>query len=83
MAEKPKLVRREVEILEHALKGGSDWVYRNYFAADMTTLDGLTCAALVEEGLMVRRPNADKDGLVYFHVTQAGAEAVGLHLPHD
>ena len=82
MVEQDQLTRREREILEHSLKGGSDRVFRNYFAADMATLDGLTCASLHRQGLMVRRPSADKDGLVYFHVTQAGAEAVGLRLPH-
>ena len=84
MAEKPELMRREREILEHTLKGGSDRVYRNYFAAETDTLDGLTCLTLVNEGLMVKgRRLSDNIEFFYFHATEAGAEAVGLHLPHE
>ena len=81
--------RREVEpgerfILEHTLKGGSDRVYRNYFAADLATEDGLVCLSLMEQGLMVKgRRLSDNIEFFYFHATQAGAEAVGLHLPHE
>lgn len=79
--------RREVEpgerdILVHSLKGSSNRVFRNYFAADLATEDGLVCLSLVKQGLMVRHvESAKQPGLVYFHVTQAGAEAVGLQLP--
>ncbi len=82
MAERHELEFGEREILEHSLKGGSNRVFRNYFAVDLSTGDGYVCLNLVRKGFMVRHvESAKQPGLVYFHVTQAGAEAVGLQLP--
>ena len=82
MAEEPELVPREREILEFSLNGGRKRVYRNYFAADLASLDGLTCTDLVQRGFMVRgRRLSEEVELFYFHVTEAGAKAVGLPLP--
>ena len=51
MAERREVEFGEREILEHSLKGGSNRVFRNYFAADLATEDGLVCLSLVEQGL--------------------------------
>jgi|GEM_PF-1482220 len=69
-------------VLIHTLTGSSQngEVYRNYFAACEGHHDMQALTELVASGLM-RRGNAyDKDGH-YYHCTQAGAEAVSLHLP--
>ncbi len=82
MAEQQQLLMNEQQVIEHSLTGGLKKVYRNYFVADLATEDGQTCLKLVKKGLMVRHvESAKQTGLVYFHVTQAGAEAVGLQLP--
>ena len=83
MVEPREIEPGEREILEHSLKGGSNRVYRNYFAADPASEDGLVCLSLVEQGLMERAKGGYEaiDGLVYFYVTKAGAETVGLKLP--
>ena len=84
MAESAELVPLARQILKYSLTGGQNRVHRNHFAADLGTTDGLMCVKLVEQGLMVAKGKTEgMGGLVMFHVTQAGAEAVGLHLPHE
>lgn len=72
--------RAEREILEHSLgiqkiggkktKGG----YRNYFAASPGSPDYELCVGLADKGLMRQRPSTE--GLVYFHVTDAGKKDI-------
>lgn len=69
------ITEREREILEHAL--GLDRcreAYRNRYTAARGSEDLLVCVALVGKGLLVEF--AASDGLVTFHVTDAGRAAL-------
>jgi hypothetical protein len=64
----------QIEQMKHSLDGSSgsgDW-YRNYYADDPDDLD---MCALVEMGMM-KRGRMIPGGLQYFHVTDAGKQAV-------
>lgn len=65
--------------IKHALgiNGGRKTPYRNHYAAEPEDANMLK---LVAAGLM-RRGRAIPGGLTYFHVTEAGAAAVGSKLP--
>jgi hypothetical protein len=75
-----ELTEEDADDIKHSLMGGQrKHVYRNHYAAcfvDFPRFD-----ALVERGLM-RKGVSLTYGRVY-HVTEAGAAAVGLHLPRD
>ncbi len=77
------LTHEEREVLTHALTGGRGKVYRNYYAVAAGSTYGQICRDLVLRGLMSA---TEGDGwgepmFRYYMVTQAGAHAVGLHLP--
>lgn len=64
----------QLEQMKHALDGSDrkgDW-YRNYYADDP---DDPSMSALVEMGMM-RRGRMIPGGSQYFHVTDAGKQAV-------
>lgn len=81
----PTLTEGEKHVLVHSLTGSGDGeVYRNYFAAerghhDMPHLQRLLALGLMTKG---RSYSEDHQGY-YYHCTEAGAAAVGLHLPKD
>lgn len=69
------------KLLRHSLTGGNDVApYRNYYAASRGHHSEDILLALVERGLMERGHTWGTDG-AYYHVTEAGAAAIGLHLP--
>ncbi len=65
--------------MRHALTGGTLEVYRNHFAAEPGHDDMPAIERLVHLKLM-RKGRADGD-MSYYHCTNLGAAAVGLHLP--
>jgi hypothetical protein len=79
----PELTERERGVLRHALTGGRDTPpYRNHFAASEGHADMPTLRALVARGLMTERKSSVTPDTL-FHCTEAGAKAVGLHLPYE
>lgn len=80
-----ELTKQDRHVLIHTLTGSNTDgnVYRNYFAAGPGHHDGPSLDRLCAGGLM-RRGRKFNDGQdQYFHCTEAGADAVGLELPHD
>jgi hypothetical protein len=68
----------QIEQIKHSLDGSSgngDW-YRNYYAAEHDDPD---MCALVGMGMMMRGRSIP-GGLQYFHVTDAGKQAVRDHM---
>ncbi|SEN44390.1 hypothetical protein [Nitrosomonas marina] len=88
MTNNADLTEEEIKTLTHTLTGSQseDQVYRNYYAADENHHNIETLKALVKKGLMrkgkhyIDRSNPSYQ-FDYYHCTQKGAEAVGLHLP--
>jgi hypothetical protein len=71
----------ERKAIAHALTGShGNGVYRNYHAAEKVSP---LILGLVDKGFMERGRRYGSHGGVYYHVTQAGAEAVGLRLPDN
>ena len=69
------------QVIRHSL--GLDWAklpYRNHFAADAEHYDYPAVLACVNEGLMYLG-HTDQNGMMFFHVTESGARAVGTSLP--
>lgn len=64
-------------ILVHALTGGKDFVYRRHYCASDGGPTYHICEALAARGLLRRFQDRT------YHVTAAGAAAVGLHLPKE
>lgn len=79
----PILSERGRDLMFHALGGGSRRPgFRNHFAADPEGDDYQTIQELVADGLM-RRGATIPGGLVYFHVTEAGQELMGIKHTKD
>ena len=72
------LTKEHIEILRHTL-GADGRVpgYRNYFAADEEGDNYATITELVGMGLMQRGVTIP-GGLIYFHVTEAGQDLIGV-----
>lgn len=75
------LTQDQIHDIKHALglNGGHVQPFRNYYCAEP---DDENMAALVTAGMM-KRGRTIPGGLVAFHVTEAGAAAVGAELPKD
>lgn len=80
-----ELNNEERHVLIHTLTGSNadGKVYRNYFAAGHGHHDELSLNRLCDAGLMRRGRKFNKGRDQYYHCTEAGADAVGLELPHD
>jgi hypothetical protein len=79
-----QLTEEENNIITHTLTGSSPdgRVYRNYFAASKGHHDEHILKRLVEkEAMKTGQPYGDQPGGFYYCATEAGASAVGLHLP--
>ena len=75
------LDKEDIALLEHAL--GSDHggaPYRRYYVAPVHTSWHDQCERLTEAGLLKRFGEVMQCGQIY-HVTEAGAQAVGAKLP--
>lgn len=76
------LTAEETQVLRHSLTGSNAVPpYRNYFAAGDGHGDMPHLRALIARGYMRKGKSYNKAGDCYFHVTAAGAAAVGLRLP--
>ncbi len=70
--------QRQTEILRHTLGADSRSPgYRNHYAAEPNGDNYADILALVEMGLM-KRGRDIPGGLIYFHVTEAGQELIGV-----
>lgn len=76
---------KRLHILQHSLgvdRYGQGRQYRNHFVTDEGSSDYQHCMALVEAGLMTRRPgNALSGGDDIFIVTRAGIDFVSANSP--
>ncbi|MEY2151150.1 hypothetical protein AB7849_09545 [Rhodanobacter sp. 115] len=74
-----------LHILQHSLgvdRYGQGKQYRNHFVTGKGSKDFDGCMALVDAGLMTRRPgNAITGGDDFFHVTPEGVDFVALQSP--
>lgn len=79
------MIRAQLDILQHSLgvdQYGRGRQYRNHFVTGAGTTDFPHCMALVEAGLMTRRPGTAISGWDdVFTVTRAGVRAVAEHSP--
>ena len=68
-----RLCAEQMEIIDHALTGGTGREYRNHYAAPSGTEDYAACEKLTADGLMERGSALSYGHL--FHVTEKGRAA--------
>lgn len=77
------LTPQQRAVIVQALTGGTDQVYRNWYAAGPThhsanAIQQLLAMGYLRAGRLIGQP----EGARYYHVTASGAAAMMLHLPH-
>lgn len=76
------MLSAEHKIIRHALGlGGSLTPYRKHYVAPAGGPDRILCEYMAVAGFLRPFGEPDRSGTQTFHVTQAGADLVGVKLP--
>lgn len=71
----------QVELMRHALRGGTDDEYRNYYCVTVGCSDHAAWLELCECGLARQGAFINDGRSLYFHVTDAGRAVVDAESP--
>lgn len=83
LEEKVKLSNKQKHIIKHALGlDNSKTPYRNHYAVSPGTVQLQNLLELQQMGLMASWPS-ESGKMIYFNVTEKGAQSVGATLPED